>query len=515
MKLSELLSPGEYSPLTACPLPEEVAVGEIVSDTRSLTPGCLFVCLAGTRFDTHQCLSEVAAAGAAVALVEENAEYEIPAGLICLEVASTRKALALVWSRFCGEPQKKMRMIGVTGTNGKTSVATMLDTVLRAAGCRTALLGTIGCVIDGEPYSGESENAAKRLTTMTTPDPDILYPLLKSAAERGVTHVIMEVSSHALALGKVSPILFDEAVFTNLSPEHLDFHHDMESYGQAKEILFDQCRHATLNCDDAFGASLAGKLLCPHDDCGCVWVGNVTVSCVEDLAAEGVRYFYRNGRITHLLHMRFPGMFTVYNSMLAATAAISLGIPPTVAFTALENMKSIPGRMECISDTEDDIRVYIDFAHTETALRNLLKTARRLLSGTGRLVLVFGCGGDRDKTKRAPMGKCAAELADFTIVTSDNSRTEETQSIIDDILLGHTKAGARVVIPDRQRAIEYAIANAGIGDVILLAGKGHEQYEIKGERILPFDERKIALEALNTRKAGHTTQREGQANVCE
>jgi UDP-N-acetylmuramoyl-L-alanyl-D-glutamate--2,6-diaminopimelate ligase len=517
MKLNTLLKDGEYRALCVHQNqePANIEITRIVHDIRDITEGCLFICLRGSRTDSHLMLPYIKSRGAAAALVEENADFEMPLDFPCFEVPSTRRALAFAWSRSCGNPQEKLCMIGVTGTNGKTSTATMIEAALRAGGYRTALIGTVACIIDGQPFQAKDEDIAKRLTTMTTPDPDTLYPFLREAAEAGVTHVVMEVSSHALALQKVAPICFGEALFTNLSPEHLDFHSDMESYGKAKELLFKQCRHAIVNCDDPFGEALSRRLLCPHLSCGTAREWDVTADHIENLGCDGIQYSYRQGAIASHLHMQIPGAFTVYNSMLAAACAIRLGVPPTVAFHALESLKNVKGRMEIVSDEQDDISVYIDFAHTEAALRNLLKTAREFVKGNARLILVFGCGGDRDPTKRAPMGACAAELADFSIITSDNSRGEEPTSIISDILKGHSVPEKRKVIVDRTRAITFAIQNACPGDIILLAGKGHEEYEIKKGKILPFDERKIALDALKHRKEGHTNKREETTASCE
>ena len=499
MKLKDLFFAEEYTPVSCSPDVCETEISAIVCDSLRVIPGCLFVCIKGTKTNSHSLLPHVFACGAALAVIDEDEVDGLPQGCPCIAVPSTRQALAFAWSRFCGSPQESLIMIGVTGTNGKTSTATMLAACLRAAGYKTALIGTTGTYIDVE----KQEEHDVRQTTMTTPDPDLLYPFLTEAKRRGVTHVVMEVSSHALALGKVAPIRFTEAIFTNLSPEHLDFHRDMSAYGKAKELLFQGAAHATVNCDDTYGAALASRLCCPVTTCGCIWEGDARVTDVQG-TPEGISYFLRYKDIRTIVHMQIPGAFTVYNSVLAAISAISLGVKPTVAFGALEHIKTVPGRMEFVGSSWDNVRVYIDYAHTEKALESLLLCAKRM--GGGKIILVFGCGGDRDKSKRAPMGRAAARGADYTIITSDNSRGEDSAAIIKDILEGHTEKEKRRVIVDREKAIRHAVIMAAPGDLVLLTGKGHERYEIKKDGITPFDERKIALDALSARKKGHTME---------
>ena len=496
MLLKDLIFLNECQVISPSESSFDISISHIVHRTQDVRPGCLFVCLKGAQHDTHDNLDEVIKKGAQVVVVERMPEKMPESPPIVIQVPSCRRAWAWAWSRFCGSPSEKLCMIGITGTNGKTSTSTMLEWVLRASGHHTALIGTICCTIDGTPISPKSEGKQSRIATMTTPDPDILYPFLAEAVHRGVTHVVMEVSSHALALEKVCPIHFEEAIFTNLSSEHMDFHHTMDDYMAAKTKLFLQTSHATICMDDAFGARLANCLPYPITSCGCVWKGDATASQVE-LGHGGIKYFYQMGRIRNIVRVHLPGTFTVYNSLLALTSAIHLGVAPHRVIQALETLIEVPGRMQRISDETSDIDVYIDYAHTEAALKNLLLTVRAFAKG--KLVLVFGCGGDRDPSKRSQMGRCAAELADYSYITSDNSRTEDPNIIISQILEGHQKASCRKVILDRKVAIETAILEASSGDIVLLVGKGHENYEIKGTTLLPFDEREIATLALQKR----------------
>lgn len=495
MKLSELLQgiAGEATqPIDA------LEVANIAHQFSDIIPNTLFICMRGTHHDSHALLPTLKSAGTVCAIVERGCYSVLPADLPCFIVPNTRSAFARIWSNACGSPSQSLRMIGITGTNGKTSSATMLYHIFRENGRRVALIGTVCSYLDGEVYLPE-QDTGHRLTTMTTPDPDLLYPFLKEAKTRGIDTVIMEVSSHALALRKLEPIHFEIALFTNLTPEHLDFHKTLEDYGAQKEKLFSMCNQAIINIDDPFGASLAKRIPCPVLTCA-VQKDADARGIPSESETEGITsYLYKMDEIRFLVKLKLPGIFSIYNSLLAATAAIQLGLPPCGVFRALETLVRIPGRMEAVHSPLDDIQVYIDYAHTEAALKQLLNSARTLTKN-GHLLLVFGCGGDRDTEKRAPMGEAAMRLSDFTVITSDNPRGEEPTAIIKDILSGHTAPERRKVILDRKRAIAYAIEHAETGDLVLLAGKGHETYEIVRGEIRPFDEKAIAIEALAKRR---------------
>ncbi|MBQ2718911.1 MAG: UDP-N-acetylmuramoyl-L-alanyl-D-glutamate--2,6-diaminopimelate ligase [Clostridia bacterium] len=503
MKLSKLLYEGEY---TGGGDPREIEVSSIVTDTRALTPGCLFICLRGTRFDSHTLLSLVEGKRAAAAIVEQDAMIPEGVTLPLFFVPSTRRAMAFAFSRFFGDPHRDMTMIGVTGTNGKTSTATVLYSILREAGVKVGLIGTAECLYNGKTYTlPEGEDGGSRLRTMTTPDPDVLYPMLRLMRDEGITHVVMEVSSHALMLEKVAPIAYEVGIFTNLSPEHMDFHNDMESYRAAKAILFRQCRVGIFNGDSEHTEAILSEATCE------VRRGGTHTRCehmaldVELRGAAGIAYTYAGPGIRLRIRSTLPGVFSVKNTLLALMAALELGLSPLVAAGALAKRIDVPGRMERVPlGAAEEFCVFIDYAHTEAALRSLLSTVRAFRREGERIVLLFGCGGDRDREKRGPMGKAAEELADRVIVTSDNCRTEDPKRIMEDILAGMTHPERVRTVKSRRRAIEEAILTAEAGDIILLCGKGHETYEITAGGVRHFDEREIVRAALEKRKNGDT-----------
>lgn len=504
MKLSDLLYPEEY---TSSADIQDTEISAVVSDTRMLSRGALFVCLRGGRTDSHTLAAKAEEAGAAAIVADENAL--LPEGITVpvLRVKSTRRTLAFLHSRFHGCPERELTIIGITGTNGKTSTATVLYSILRAAGLHAALIGTAECLYHDKLYTLPSGGGGERLLTMTTPDPDILFPMLRTMKEEGITHVVMEVSSHALLLEKVAPIAYAIGIFTNLSPEHLDFHNDMQSYLCAKALLFSQCDVGIFNCDDAYAEALITRSDCEVVRAGVVWQGDYRATDIELRGTSGVHYSLTAPAVRMRIRTPLPGTFSVYNTLLAATAAIRLGISPITVADALCTPIHIPGRLERIpTGAGCEFSVFIDYAHTEHALRTLLRTVRAFRKKGERIVLIFGCGGERDRTKRAPMGRAAEELADTVIVTSDNPRNEDPRAIINDILLGMEKPEQHRVIPSRRRAIETAIAEAEAGDIILLVGKGHEHYEITASGVHAFDERKIVLAALEKMKKGDTVE---------
>lgn len=501
MNLSKLLYEGEYRSEQS---PSKIEITGIASDTDALRPGYLFICLRGTRFDSHTLVSILEEKGAAAALVEEDAPIPKAVTLPLFYVPSTRSAMAFAYSRYHGKPERDLVMIGITGTNGKTSTATVLYSILEAAGYRAGLIGTAECRYLGRVYTLPRGAEESRLRTMTTPDPDILYPMLRTMADAGVTHVIMEVSSHSLALRKVEPIKYRLGIFTNLSPEHLDFHNSMESYVAAKARLFSQCETGIFNCDDAYAEEIISAATCEIRRAGVVWQGDYRATDIELRGSSGISYSYIAPGIRLRVRTPLPGSFSVYNTLLAVTGAIELGVPPLAAADSLSAQAVVPGRMERIPTPGLSFSVFIDYAHTELALRNLLMTVRAFRRSGERILLLFGCGGDRDKSKRAPMGRTAEELADAIILTSDNCRTEDPKEIIEDILSGIRHPEQVRVIVNRRRAIEEAIRIAENGDIILLCGKGHETYEINAGGIHPFDERKIVAAALEKRKNGDT-----------
>ena len=516
-RLSDLLIHAGLPAPTEC---EAVTVSGLQTDSRLVRPGELFIAIRGLRTDARTHIPEAVAKGAVAVLCEGEAEPPSFARVPVITVPNARVAMACLYDAWYGHPARNLRLVGVTGTNGKTSVSTMLYRILRAAGIPCGLIGTVGCYTpaadtpirgaDGQPYSG-----------MTTPDPAELYPLLARMASeippRGVKRpvVVMEVTSHALALGKVAPLTFDLSVFTNLSSEHMDLHGTMENYFEAKLRLFEVSREAVVNADDRWGRRLLAEpapvhhyhichaeglrnlspdRMCPAGEGTCT---RYYAEQVKNLGEDGVSFKLTSPDVRLRLSCPVPGQFTVMNAMQAATAALSLGVSPAAVRDTLATFGGVPGRMERIRLPETDIplSVFIDFAHTPDALENLLRSVHAFRRRGQRIVLVFGCGGDRDRSKRKVMARIASRMADSLVITSDNSRSEDPDSIIADILAGVDKESEFSVVQNRAEAIRYAIRHARAGDIILLAGKGHENYEIDREGKHPFCEKDIAVEA--------------------
>lgn len=490
-----MLFEGEYVSRHAA---DEIEFSYITHETDRLSAGCLFVCLCGTNTDTHYLAAKIAAARPAAVIVEREREFAPYPDIPLFRVDSSRLALTRLWSRFCGEPQRSLRMIGITGTNGKTSTAHILSSILRQAGHKVATIGTVGCELDGVPLEDDEESSgAYRTKTMTTPDPDVLYRYLRRCVDLGAEFAVMEVSSHSLSLSKVDAITFELGIFTNLSPEHLDFHHTMEDYLLAKAKLFSMCNIGIFNADDKATEELISRSDCKAVTCGVLWSGDFRAKEIKLLGDRGCEYRLALGDVEEKISLPLPGATSVYNSLIAISAAITLGISPGLARDAAAGLSPAEGRLEVVSHKMDtEFSVIIDYAHTEAALASLLHTARSLLRG-GRLILLFGCGGDRDRTKRAPMGATAEALADLVIVTSDNPRTEEPMRIILDIIRGMPDKSKRRVILDRREAIGYAVSIAKNNDLIVLAGKGHEKYELANNKRKHFDEREIVRAAVN------------------
>lgn len=504
MKLAEILYDSEYTSENRA---EDIEITGICADTDHEIAGSVFVCIKGSKFDTHCLLGYIKDKGAAAVLVQEGENYSLPPKLPCFVVKNTRIMLARLWSRYSKSPQTKLKIIGITGTNGKTSTAFMLHAALVAGGIKTGLIGTVGCFVNETPLDFPLDaQDAMRLETMTTPDPDLLYPILEKMVDLGVSHVVLEVSSHALHFDKCEPIAFEIGIFTNLASDHLDLHQTKEEYRKAKEKLFRQCKIGIWNADDPAAEEMISNATSHNIRCSLYQQLDYYIRNRQLQGVRGVSFMLcgRFGRLT--VPMQIPGQFTLYNALLACAAALTLQVSPGKVREGLRALTGVKGRIERLDTQGMDFSVFIDYAHTEEALRNLLKTVRGFCNRNERIVAVFGCGGDRDQTKRSLMGKCAEELADFSIITSDNNRSEAPRKIILDILKGYTKKENRKVILDRQKAVEYAILQAQPRDVILLIGKGHEAYQISGKEKHPFDERKIVADAIKKRKNIHTNE---------
>lgn len=403
----------------------------------------------------------------------------------CVLVPDAHEAAARLAAKWYGEPAKRMTLVGVTGTNGKTTTTYLLKQLLeRCLGARVGLIGT------NQNMIGETVLPAAR----TTPDALTLQRLLREMADAGCTHAVMEVSSHALVQKRVGAIDFTLGVFTNLTQDHLDYHGTMEAYCDAKALLFRQCRAAVVNGDDAWTERLLRGAACPVTRFGQNF-SNDLVGWRPEYRADCVRFTACDDREHVPAALHIPGAFSLYNALAALGAAQALGIPLADAAAALADCRGVRGRAEVVP-TDTDYTVLIDYAHTPDGLANILSAVCGFADG--RVIAVFGCGGDRDRTKRAEMGRIAARLADLAVVTSDNPRTEDPYAILHEILAGlRGSTTSFAVLEDRREAIAYALDHARAGDVVVLAGKGHETYQEVGTERRPLDERQVVREHLN------------------
>jgi UDP-N-acetylmuramoyl-L-alanyl-D-glutamate--2,6-diaminopimelate ligase len=509
-KLSQLLS--QIAIIATNLSSTDIELGAIKTNSFEVAEGDIFVCIKGGKFDGHDFICVAHERGASLVIVEHITAYlEAHPELKYVQVENTRLANAHMWNELCGRPSDKLILVAVTGTNGKTSTTYFLREIFKAAGYITGIVGTVKCLV-GDNTEIINEVADSNVNSMTTPAPEKLYPELAHMAEEGVEIVFLEASSHSLAQYRLDPLKFAVGIFTNLSPEHLDYHGSMEEYFNAKKRLLSLCGVAVVNADDKYFSTLIGNVKVPLVTYSACCGAGAPINCDginADYTAKNPRCALAIGGIAYdllekgyLYRITCPvyGDFTVYNTLAAISAARLFGIKPYVIANALENCPQVPGRMERVELPEDlDIEIFIDYAHTPDALEKVLDTLVSRKKPEGRLVVLFGCGGDRDKTKRPIMGRTATTIADFTIITSDNSRSENPRSIICDILRGVDKDASYKVIERRRDAIIYAIENSLPGDIILLAGKGHEDYEIDATGKHPFSEREIVLEAIKSR----------------
>lgn len=460
-------------------------ISTVVVNSREASCGSLFIAIKGELFDGHEFVGEALERGASFCLCERLIEGIDKRKIILTE--DTRRAAAWVFSRLSGEPFKKVYSVGITGTNGKTTVAEILSFILRNAGRNVCRIGTLGTEFNGE------KNFAKK-DTLTTPVPEKLYGVCSQAVDMGADCCVMEVSSHALALGRVEPVLFDIGMFLNLSRDHLDFHGDMESYFLAKCALVEKSRLFLVNFDDEYGWKVAWRY--PHTlafsaDSRSVSDSRVSATAVgvKNFGSGGMEYLFYSKEAIFRIKTPMVGMYAVYNTMAAAFAALKMGISPVVIQGAIALFKGVKGRFEHV-ETDDGVTYVIDFAHTPVSLEGALKAAPR-----GHLAVLFGCGGERDRGKRYLMGRAAAKYSDFAIITSDNPRGEEPMSIIKEIERGFLSVGGNYrVICDREEAIRFAVRTAKPGDVVMICGKGHEDYIIDATGKHPFDERAVILD---------------------
>ena len=478
MKLKELLQNIDVLQMKADP---EMEISHVSSDTREdFGQGCLFVALSGFAFDGNRFIPAAVAKGAVVVVTAKVPDMDVPYVL----VENDRLALARIGANFYGHPSKAMTMIGVTGTNGKTSVTWLLKQVLeKTTGSKVGLIGTM------ENHIGDQVLETER----TTPESIQLQRLFARMRDAGCRYTVMEVSSHAVALHRVECIHFAVAAFTNLTEDHLDFHKTMEHYGQTKAQLFAHCDKAVVNADDPWGQRMVADKDIPVistsvDGCGLLMAKNI------DFNRNGLAFTAVYGENSIPVRMPIPGKFTVYNVLTVLGIALQLGISLQNAAVALRDVKGVKGRVEVVPTPGKDYTLLIDYAHTPDGLENVLTAVRGFCKG--RLIAVFGCGGDRDRTKRPIMGGIGVRLADLAVITSDNPRTEVPGAIIQDILAGLGDAKNYTVVENRVEAIHYAMDIAKKDDIIVLAGKGHETYqEIHGVKH-HMDEREIVAEYL-------------------
>ncbi len=462
-----------------------VEIAAVTHDSRKAGPGTLFVAVKGLATDGNQFIEAARKKGASAVA----SELPPRPGLPWLQVKDARRALALLSAAVLGDPARSLELIGVTGTNGKTTTTYLVDAALRAAGHKVGLVGTV------------QHRIGDRLAdaTRTTPESSDLQAMFREMVDAGCSHAVLEVSSHSLALQRVAGCEFRVAVFTNLTRDHLDFHGDMETYFQAKRKLFSDLLRsdgrAVINADDDRAEELAGASRAP------VWT--FAVDRAADFRAENValgleetRFRVRSPLGTHQVTSGLVGRFNVQNLLAAFAASVAAGVEPEAVLRGLATVTGVPGRLERVAGARG-FTVVVDYAHTDDALKNLLETVREL--GPARVITVFGCGGDRDRTKRPLMGAVASRLSDVVIVTSDNPRSEPPEAILEEIQRGMNggRKAERHAIVDRREAIARALEMARPGDAVVIAGKGHETYQVLRDRTVPFDDRQVARDILS------------------
>ena len=464
----------------------DTEIGTLTADSRAKVKDGLFFCICGGKVDAHNFAPQAIANGCTALVVERRLDLDCPQ----VVVTDVRAAMTRIASAFNGHPEQRMKLIGITGTKGKTTTTFLLKSIFEAAGIRCGIIGTTGCI------AGNTKLPSK----LTTPDPIEMFEILRIMADAGVEVVCMEVSAHALYLRKLVGVKFEAAAYTNLSQDHLDFFGTMEKYFEAKRLLFtdDMVRNAAVNVDEDTAPQVCEGMTCPLLTYGISTSADLFARDIE-ITESGVS-FTVNLRNLHSerIHLLLTGMFNVYNALVAAACALILGVSLEDIKKGLEAVVSVPGRVEMLA-TDTPYRMILDYSHSPDALENILHTVREFCRG--RVILVFGCGGDRDKGKRPMMGEIAGKLADYSILTSDNPRFEDPMTILGAIEQGIKPTGAKYeVIENRREAIRQAMEMAVGGDIIVLAGKGHETYQdICGVK-LPFDEKEIVGELLSEMK---------------
>lgn len=477
----------------------ETKIYDVTADSREVRQGSLFFCISGTHVDGHDYVEDAIRKGA-VAVVAER-QISVSADITVIYVREVRRAMEDMVPYFFDYPSQKLRMVALTGTNGKTTTTHIVAHILHHAGYKTGVIGTIHALV------GDKELP----THNTTPDVIDLQRLLQLMVEEQVTHVCMEVSSHALVMGRVAGCEFDTAVFTNLTEDHLDYHKTMDNYAKAKSILFQMVsekgqskkkKAAWINSDDPYAsvmmAAVSDKEICPVATYG-MEKDAVLTAFDNQFTGKSSSFKLKFDEKTYSIETKLAGRFNIYNTMAAIGAALSEGISVEDIIEALADFRSVPGRFELI-DEGQPYAVVVDYAHTPDGLEKILYTAQEITKG--KVIIVFGCGGDRDRMKRPIMGGIAAKLADVIVITSDNPRTEDPVEIIKEVAAGvepvvkDEENKKYKIISDRRSAIRYAISVAGKDDMVIIAGKGHEDYQILKDRTIHFDDREEARKAL-------------------
>ncbi len=458
----------------------DVTLSSIEYDSRKVKEGSLFCCIVGTFFDGHAYAKSAIENGAAALVVERELDFDVPQ----LVVENSRIAMAKMSAEWFNHPEKELRIVGVTGTNGKTTTTYMIKSVMERAGIKTGLIGTIRNMIGDKTIEAEH----------TTPESVDLYKLLRNMADEGVNTVVMEVSSHALHQNRVHGLRFAVGVFTNLTQDHLDYHKTFENYFMAKKILLTMSDEAIINIDDAYANDMKDGLTIPVTTFGIRENADVYASDI-DITTRGVQFDLKSEGLTTRLNVPIPGLFSVFNAMGAIATCFRLGVHIGEIKAGLEDMQTVSGRLEPLPTNGRDFSVFVDYAHTPDALENILKTIRDFAKG--RIITVFGCGGDRDKAKRPIMGEVAGRYSDMLVITSDNPRTEDPFLILEAIEEGAKKSGCSYeVIEARKDAVDRALHLAKTNDVVVIAGKGHENYqEINGVKH-HFDDKEIVASLL-------------------
>lgn len=482
-----------------CLLPpgaESIEVRSVCCDSRAAEPGCLFVAVPGRSADGAAFARDAAARGAVAVVADADARLEVDIPVI--RIPDARQALARLAALLCGldaaQAGGAYPAIGITGTNGKSTTAYMIRGLLRAAGKRSALLGTIEYDLVGR----------KAPSSLTTPDPILLAKYLVEAREHGAEAIVMEASSHSLDQRRTDGIRFDVGVFTNLTQDHLDYHASLEDYFLAKRRLFDRLDEraaAVVNIDDPAGPRMTEQCRARVTTYGIREPADIRARVTRE-DRRGCRFVLEAGALTMEVFTPLVGRHNIYNALAAAGAAMALGISPDAIRLGLAEVERVPGRLQRVPTGNLGFDIYVDYAHTDDALRNVLRAVRPLTKG--RLWCVFGCGGDRDRTKRPLMARAVAELADRFVITSDNPRTEDPVRILADIERGLPPGGSGHdrTVADRRQAIYYAVERLEVGDTLVIAGKGHEDYQIIGTAKHHFDDVEVASEAVVRREAG-------------